>query len=78
MKFILPLSLILLSSCVHTYNQKDYVFTKCVVDSISIKEPHSTIEIGVTYCYHTNCGEKILSKYKTYTIGDTITFVYRK
>ncbi len=78
MKFILPLSLILLSSCTNTYNEKDYVYKKCVIDSISVREPRSTIEIDITYCFHTNCGETILSKYKNHDIGDTVTFVYRK
>jgi hypothetical protein len=79
MKFILPISLLtILIGCNNPMNNKDVVFKKCVIDSTSVREPRSTIEIDKTYYYHTDCGQSFLSKSDSYDIGDTITFYYYK
>lgn len=52
---------------------------KCVIDSIEMKQEHSTIEVGPYYTYHTDCGEKITTKNNlVYKVGDTITYVYKR
>lgn len=52
---------------------------KCVIDSMSMEGPHSTIEVNNQYHYYTNCGEKITAnRNDVYHIGDTITYVYKK
>ena len=52
---------------------------KCVIDSMEVKEPHSTIEPNNQYFYYTNCGTHIITtRNDVYKIGDTITYVYKK
>jgi hypothetical protein len=52
---------------------------KCVIDSMSMEGPHSTIEVNNQYHYYTNCGERVTTnRDDVYHIGDTITYVYKK
>jgi len=59
--------------------KKNDVVVKCVINDITVSPPHSTIEVDNIYTYHTSCGEKIMTtRNKSYNIGDTIIFVYKK
>jgi hypothetical protein len=52
---------------------------KCVIDSMSMEGPHSTIEVDNQYYYYTNCGQKVkTNRNDIYHVGDTITYVYKK
>lgn len=52
---------------------------KCVIDSMSMKERASVMDIEPTFYYYTKCGERIIThRYDVYHIGDTITYVYKK
>jgi len=80
MKTIYFILTLLLFSCQSkkTIDKNDIVI-KCVIDSVVISQPHSTIEVDNIYTYHTSCGEQILTKRSNvYRVGDTITYVYKK
>jgi hypothetical protein len=80
MKTIYFVLTILLFSCQSkkTIDKNDIV-TKCVIDSVKVFPPHSTIEVDYIYTYYTSCGEQILTKrYNVYRVGDTITYIYKK
>ena len=52
---------------------------KCVIDSMSMEGPRSTIESNYHYYYYTDCGERVITnRNDVYKIGDTITYVYKK
>ena len=79
-KIIILLPILFLLSCSETnvIELGDKV-KKCVVDSIVIHAPISTIQFEPTIDYYTDCGQKITTHSKhSYRIGDTVTFVYKK
>ena len=48
----------------------------CVVDSIWIKQPISTLDFNIKYYYHTNCNKTITTyNRRVYNIGDTVVYV---
>ena len=52
---------------------------KCVIDSMSMEGPRSTIESNYHYYYYTDCGERVITnRNDVYKIGDTVTYVYKK
>lgn len=56
--------------------EKGDVVSTCVVDSVWVKQPISTLEFEYRYCYSTTCGNKGYTKGRqVYCIGDTILFV---
>ena len=78
---ILAIGLIMISLGGNTepkINPGDTV-TKCVIDSMSMEGPHSTIEVNNRYHYYTECGQRVTTnRNDIYCIGDTITYVYKK
>ena len=51
---------------------------KCVIDSESVLQPISVLDIQPKYYYYTNCGTKFSCNYDNiYIIGDTITYDYK-
>lgn len=52
---------------------------KCIIDTQYVMEPQSVLDVDPTYVYITDCGNKIFtSRGDVYSIGDTITYVYKK
>ena len=53
--------------------------TKCVIDSMSMEGPHSTIEVNNRYHYYTECGQRVTAnRDNVYCLGDTITYIYKR
>jgi hypothetical protein len=80
-KIIVISSLLLTIGCSQKPNtiEPGDTVVKCVIDSISIQQERSTIEVGPYYTYYTDCGEKITTKNNSvYKIGDTITYDYKR
>ena len=80
MKTIYFTIILLLFSCQNRKTiDKNDVVNKCVIDNVTVSQPHSTIEFDNIYIYHTSCGEQIsTTRDNIYRIGDTITYVYKK
>jgi hypothetical protein len=55
----------------------DYI-EKCVITSVKVRKPLSTIDFGVRYVYFTDCGTRHVTSRPAYKIGDTLTYVYKK
>lgn len=52
---------------------------KCVIDSMSMEGPHSTIEVNNRYHYYTECGQRVTAnRDDVYCLGDTITYIYKR
>ena len=52
---------------------------KCVIDSFSVIQPVSVMDVSPKYYYFTDCGTRIIvNNNHFYKIGDTITYVYKK
>lgn len=77
-KLILLLSVITLISCSEEkpkIEEGDLV-SICVIDSVWIERPVSTIDFEPKFNYRTTCGNVLTSRIRqTYSKGDTITFV---
>jgi hypothetical protein len=56
----------------------DFVL-KCVVDSVWIERPKSTLDFGISFHYRTDCNTFLTTREgQYYHIGDTITYVKKK
>ena len=77
-KIITLLLVILLYSCAERAKiTKNDLVVKCVIEKVTIKEQVSVLDIEPVYEYHTNCGEKVITKRNdVYKVGDTVTYVY--
>lgn len=52
------------------------VVTKCIIDSVWIVPPKSTLDFDLRYYYLTDCGNTLTTyNRQVYKIGDTITYV---
>lgn len=77
-KLILLLPFFLLTSCKEEKPkiEKGDLVSICVIDSVWIQRPISTLEIEPKFNYRTTCGNIITSRTRqVYSKGDTITFV---
>jgi hypothetical protein len=55
------------------------VILKCVVDSVWIEGPKSTLDFDVSFHYRTDCNTFLTTREgQYYHIGDTITYVKKK
>jgi len=77
-KLILLLPFFLLTSCNEEkpkIEEGDLV-SYCVVDSVWIEKPISTLDVEPKFKYRTTCGNILTSRMRQfYSKGDTITFV---
>jgi len=56
-------------------DDKEVLFT-CVVDSVWVKKPNSSIEYDIVFYYKTDCGNVLTTRQKMiYSKGDTITYL---
>ena len=77
--FIGTLAIFLTGCETHNKIEPGDKVVKCVIDSMSMEGPRSTIEIENRYYYYTKCGQRIITmRNDVYKIGDTITYVYKK
>jgi len=78
-KFLIPLIVLFLSSCSDTPKiTKNDLVKKCVITSMTEKQPISVMDIEPMYIFTTECGTKFTSKRNdVYHIGDTVTYVYK-
>ena len=77
-KLILLLSVITLISCNEEKPkiEKGDLVSICVIDSIWVKEPITTLEVEPRFYYRTTCGNVLTSRTRqVYSRGDTLTFV---
>ena len=80
MKKYIPLFLLFVSCSVKEKKIKpNEIVKKCVITDCVIENPRSSLEYEPSIKYFTDCGEVIVTRHgRTYQIGDTLTFVYKK